>query len=209
VRLTRQAGKSYNDGMFSQSTRETIQAHLEAAQKSRQAGNEGRARVSARLAAAEAIRAYVREQQRVIPATSAYDLLLWLRDLPTASEAVRQSAEALTLRVDIHFNLPTGVDLIAETQNLVALLEQESTMTETGEIVIYGTSWCGHSRRSRGIFDQNGIAYRWVDIDQDMEGRKFVESVNHGNRSVPTIVFPDGSVLTEPADMTLRAKLGL
>jgi len=42
-----------------------------------------------------------------------------------------------------------------------------------------------------------------------MEGRKFVESVNHGNRSVPTIVFPDGSVLTEPADMTLRAKLGL
>ncbi|WP_322507655.1 glutaredoxin domain-containing protein [Anaerolinea sp.] len=77
------------------------------------------------------------------------------------------------------------------------------------EIIIYGTSWCGDSRRARRIFDDYHIPYRWVDIDEDMEGRKFVESVNNGFRSVPTIVFPDGSILVEPRSTELKRKLGV
>lgn len=76
-------------------------------------------------------------------------------------------------------------------------------------ITVYGTSWCGDSRRARRIFDENQIAYTWIDIDQDMEGRKYVESVNRGFRSVPTIVFADGSMLTEPMMSDLRKKLGV
>ncbi|HNT55363.1 MAG TPA: glutaredoxin domain-containing protein [Anaerolineaceae bacterium] len=197
--------------MFSRQTWDAIQNHLASARKARQAGNEGRARVSARLAAAEAVRAYIQQQEPLLalPRLSAHDLLSWLRDQPDAPRVARQAAAALTWRVDTHFNLPADMDLLVEAQKLIDLLEQEQKMTDKDEIVIYGTSWCGHSRRSRGIFDQNGIAYRWVDIDQDMEGRKFVESVNHGNRSVPTILFPDGTTLTEPSDMALRTKLGL
>jgi glutaredoxin len=48
-----------------------------------------------------------------------------------------------------------------------------------------------------------------VDIDADPAGRKYVESVNRGFRSVPTIVFPDGSILVEPSNMELSRKLGL
>jgi glutaredoxin len=78
-----------------------------------------------------------------------------------------------------------------------------------GKIIVYGTNWCYESRRARAVFDQNQIPYVWVDIDADPAGRKYVESVNRGFRSVPTIVFPDGSILVEPSNMELSRKLGL
>lgn len=82
-------------------------------------------------------------------------------------------------------------------------------MSETVEIILYGTTWCGDTRRARAFLDRNNIAYKWIDIDQDMEARKFVEQVNNGYRSVPTILFPDGSRLTEPSQRQLAEKLGL
>ncbi len=80
---------------------------------------------------------------------------------------------------------------------------------ENTTIKLYGTSWCGDTRRARAVFDQNKINYTWIDIDQDLEARKFVEQTNSGFRSVPTIVFPDGSILVEPSESKLRIKLGL
>jgi len=77
------------------------------------------------------------------------------------------------------------------------------------EIICYGTRWCGHSRRSRAVMEACGVTYRWVDIDRDPEGRAFVEQVNRGMRSVPTICFPDGEILVEPSDRQLRNKLGI
>ena len=80
-----------------------------------------------------------------------------------------------------------------------------STLSE--EIVIYGTSWCYDTRRARTALDTRKIAYRWVDIDKDPEGLAFVKQTNRGNRSVPTILFPDGSTLTEPSENELLNKL--
>lgn len=77
------------------------------------------------------------------------------------------------------------------------------------EILLYGTSWCGDTRRARRVLDENHIQYRWIDIDLDPEARRYVEEVNHGNRSVPTILFPDGSTLVEPSTDQLSRKLGL
>jgi glutaredoxin len=57
--------------------------------------------------------------------------------------------------------------------------------------------------------DANDVAYAWIDIDQDAEAAAYVQQVNHGFRSVPTICFPDGSHLVEPSDAELREKLGL
>ncbi len=83
-------------------------------------------------------------------------------------------------------------------------------MSQTqGKIIMYGTSWCYDCRRARTIFDQNKVPYVWIDIDANAEGRKYVESVNRGCRSVPTIVFPDGSILVEPSNMEITRKLGL
>ncbi len=82
-------------------------------------------------------------------------------------------------------------------------------MEKPSEIIMYGTTWCGDSRRARRFFDEHNISYRWVDIDQDLEARRFVEDVNHGFRSVPTIIFPDGSMLVEPSTIKLAEKLGI
>jgi len=82
-------------------------------------------------------------------------------------------------------------------------------MTEELKIIIYGTSWCGDTKRARKFFEQNQIDYQWVDIDQDKAARAYVEEVNNGYRSVPTILFPDGSLLVEPTVTQLAKKLGL
>ena len=80
-------------------------------------------------------------------------------------------------------------------------------MTES-KITVYGTDWCGDCVRARHILDGRGIPYEWIDINRDAEARRYVVQVNNGYRSVPTIVFQDGTVLVEPSNAELEAKLG-
>jgi mycoredoxin len=75
------------------------------------------------------------------------------------------------------------------------------------EIVIYGTSWCGDCIRARCFFNRNGISYHWVNIDDDKAGEHLVMRINHGMRSVPTVLFPNGDVLVEPSNAELKQKL--
>lgn len=82
-------------------------------------------------------------------------------------------------------------------------------MNGTGKIILYGTTWCGGTRRCRLLLDRYGIPYQWVDIDQDEQAGKLVKSLNRGYRSVPTVVWPDGSKLTEPTEEELAKKLGV
>jgi len=82
-------------------------------------------------------------------------------------------------------------------------------MVEKGKIIVYGTTWCGDTRRARRFFEENKIDYEWIDIDHDKKAGKLVEQINGGFRSVPTIIFPDGSTLTEPSSSQLRSKMGL
>lgn len=76
-------------------------------------------------------------------------------------------------------------------------------------LIIYGTDWCGDCRRTRKFLTEHQIPFQLINIDQDKQAEKFVRSVNRGNRSVPTIVFPDGSILVEPSNGQLAQKLGL
>jgi mycoredoxin len=80
------------------------------------------------------------------------------------------------------------------------------TENESG-IGFYGTRWCGSSMRARRLLDKHQVPYRWIDIDQDPEASAFVQEVNNGYRSVPTIVFPDGSILVEPSTAELLEKI--
>lgn len=77
----------------------------------------------------------------------------------------------------------------------------------TTEIIVYGTNWCGDTRRARQVFKEMDISYQWVDIDQDQAAADLVKNMNNGYRSVPTILFPDGSVMVEPSGYQLRQKL--
>lgn len=82
-------------------------------------------------------------------------------------------------------------------------------MTETQQPVtkFYGAMWCGDTRRARAWFDANNVPYEWIDVDKDKEAEALVKKTNNGNRSIPTIVFPDGSILVEPSTMKLEQHL--
>lgn len=80
---------------------------------------------------------------------------------------------------------------------------------EQSGIIVYGTAWCGDCRRTKLFLDRRGIGYEWVDIERDSEAARRVTEINGGYRSVPTIVFEDGSVLVEPSDAQLAHKLGV
>ena len=75
------------------------------------------------------------------------------------------------------------------------------------EITIYGTVWCGDCLRSRRYLDSRQISYDWIDIDRDPQGERFVLTTNHGMRSVPTIVFPNGMILVEPTNEEIKEML--
>lgn len=81
-------------------------------------------------------------------------------------------------------------------------------MSTQNEIKVYGADWCPDCRRAKRLLDERKVQYSWVDIDKDREGEKFVINTNRGNRSIPTIVFGDGSILVEPSNPELIAKLG-
>jgi thioredoxin reductase (NADPH) len=76
-------------------------------------------------------------------------------------------------------------------------------------ITMYGTAWCSDCKRAKKFFGEQRVHYDFVDVDSDAEGRAYVESVNDGKDIIPTIVFEDGSVLVEPSNAELAAKLGL
>jgi thioredoxin reductase (NADPH) len=76
-------------------------------------------------------------------------------------------------------------------------------------IIVYGTYWCPDCKRAKKFFGEQRVRYQSIDIERDDAARDYVERINHGKRSVPTIVFPDGSILVEPSNAELAAKLGL
>jgi mycoredoxin len=74
-------------------------------------------------------------------------------------------------------------------------------------LTMYTTTWCGYCRRLKSQLDSAGIAYDEVDVEQVPEAASFVEQVNGGNRTVPTVLFPDGTAATNPSLAQVQARL--
>jgi mycoredoxin len=80
-------------------------------------------------------------------------------------------------------------------------------MSSSGRILVYGTQWCGDCRLAKRVFDEQGVAYDFIDIDSEPGAVDEVLKRNRGMRSVPTIIFPDGKVLVEPSRRELLAAI--
>jgi thioredoxin reductase (NADPH) len=76
-------------------------------------------------------------------------------------------------------------------------------------IQVYGASWCPDCRRAKRFLADQRIPFEWHDVDGDPEGQRIVHERNDGKNIIPTIVFPDGSHLSEPSDEELANKVGL
>jgi len=77
------------------------------------------------------------------------------------------------------------------------------------EITLYGAPWCPDCKRSKQFLAEHRVDYKWVDIDRDPEGLAFVERLQSGGRTIPTIVFGEGNYLVDPSNEELAGKLGL
>jgi mycoredoxin len=77
----------------------------------------------------------------------------------------------------------------------------------SGQLIMYTTSWCGFCRNLKRQLNKVGIEISEVDIEHDQAAADYVMSVNGGNQTVPTIVFPDGTTLVNPSAAQVRARL--
>jgi mycoredoxin len=74
---------------------------------------------------------------------------------------------------------------------------------------MYSTTWCGYCHRLKAQLGRIGLDFEEVDIEQDPEAAAFVASVNGGNETVPTLLFDDGSTLTNPSLRQVQEHLGV
>ena len=77
------------------------------------------------------------------------------------------------------------------------------------QIVMYTTEYCSDCIRAKKFFEANNIPHLRIGLEGNSEATEFVIQVNNGYRSVPTIIFPDGSILVEPSWEELRAKTSI
>jgi mycoredoxin len=79
---------------------------------------------------------------------------------------------------------------------------------EAGTITMFSTSWCGYCSRLKSQLDKQGIGYTEVDIEHVDGTAELVASLNGGNQTVPTLIFPDGTSTTNPSLREVMARLG-
>ncbi len=80
-------------------------------------------------------------------------------------------------------------------------------MSSHPEITMYGADWCGDCRRSKRLLEELDVQITHIYIEADDSAAAKVVEINGGAKSIPVIVFPDGTHMTEPSDNDLKAKL--
>ena len=76
-----------------------------------------------------------------------------------------------------------------------------------GSVTMFTTSWCGYCAQLKGALTRDGLSFTEVDIEANPGRAEFVEHVNGGNRTVPTVLFPDGTTATNPSLAEVRGRL--
>jgi mycoredoxin len=76
-----------------------------------------------------------------------------------------------------------------------------------GGVTMYSTTWCGYCNNLTKQLGSLGIPVQKIDIEQNEAAALYVEQVGQGNRTVPVVVFPDGTVLTNPRAAEVKAQL--
>jgi mycoredoxin len=77
----------------------------------------------------------------------------------------------------------------------------------TAQFTLYSTPWCGYCHRLKGQLQREGIDFDEVDIERDPDAAITVMNINDGNQTVPTLVFSDGTALTNPSVAQVKAQL--
>jgi len=105
----------------------------------------------------------------------------------------------------VRFNEPWLTIILTTIQNTEVSIMH---LTDCPEIItMYTTEYCGDCLRAKTFFDKNNIEYIKIPLEGNEVATEFVTKLNNGYRSVPTIIFPDGSILVEPSNSELKEKI--
>lgn len=74
-------------------------------------------------------------------------------------------------------------------------------------LTMYTTPWCGYCRRLKSQLAREGIEITEVDIEREPDAAEYVMTVNGGYQTVPTVLFPDGSTLTNPSVRAIKQRM--
>jgi mycoredoxin len=74
-------------------------------------------------------------------------------------------------------------------------------------VTMFTTQWCGYCVRLKKMMQREGIEFAEVDIEHDDAAADLVMQANGGNRTVPTLVFADGTALTNPSIDQVKSQL--
>ena len=74
-------------------------------------------------------------------------------------------------------------------------------------LTMFTTTWCGYCHRLKSGLDRESITFREINIEADEAAAQLVMQVNRGNQTVPTVVFADGTAMTNPSIADVKAKL--
>ena len=93
----------------------------------------------------------------------------------------------------------------------MAISASDNQMTESKDptIKLYSSNWCGHAISVERFLARHEVEVERISIDGNEEARRRLIEINNGYASVPTLVFPDGSKLTEPSFRQIKEKLNL
>ena len=80
-------------------------------------------------------------------------------------------------------------------------------LPDAAPVTMFTTTWCGYCVRLKKLMQREGIEYAEVDIEQDASAAELVMQANGGNRTVPTLLFADGTALTNPSIDQVNAQL--
>lgn len=87
------------------------------------------------------------------------------------------------------------------------MAESSSPSGAIPDVTMYTTTWCGYCKRLKRMMQDDGINFAEVDIETTPGTAEIVERVNNGNQTVPTLVFTDGSAMTNPSLAKVKEKL--
>ncbi|MCB0005104.1 MAG: NrdH-redoxin [Anaerolineales bacterium] len=82
-------------------------------------------------------------------------------------------------------------------------------MNQEQQLIVYTKSWCGDCHRTKRLLDNYEIPYQEIDAEADPAHGQYIAGLNGGQERVPTLIFPDGSIMVEPSDAALSERLGL
>lgn len=77
---------------------------------------------------------------------------------------------------------------------------------ENQKIQMYGADWCGDCIRSKRQLTELGVEFDYLDVEHDDALRDAAIEIA-GVKSIPVVVFQDGTHMVEPSNPAMQDKL--